>query len=133
MCFPSLPGSQDCRGNHGKHGSYGGLWVTSVPRHRMSHMDKTRQAQVLRTFIEVFCHKKHGRPRGELCDECLDLQHYALARMDRCKKDPKPPCKKCTRHSYAPAYRQRIRQVMRYSGMYFVLHGRLHWLLRMFG
>jgi hypothetical protein len=34
-------------------------------------------------------------------------------------------CKKCPAHCYAPGYRERIREVMRFSGQYLVKHGRL--------
>lgn len=44
-----------------------------------------------------------------------------------------PACKNCTVHCYAPEMRQRIRQVMKFSGIYFIKCGRLDWVWRYFG
>ena len=90
-----------------------------------------RERRVLRSFIEVYCRDHHGKAGG-LCAECADLQEYALKRLEHCPYDPKPKCKKCPTHCYKPEYRQRIREVMKFSGIYFVKRGRLDWLVRYF-
>ena len=43
-----------------------------------------------------------------------------------------PMCKKCETHCYAPGYRERIREVMRFSGLYMVKHGRLDLMFHYF-
>lgn len=103
--------------------------------------DKTkhdRDLAVLTRFIEVYCQKrhqsyqKHAPAGGELCDECRDLLEYATDRLARCPMDPKPKCKDCPAHCYKPQYRQRIREVMKFSGIYFVKRGRVDWLIKYF-
>lgn len=91
-----------------------------------------REEQVLRRFIQVYCRALHGSPKGSLCTECADLLEYALERLHRCPYDPKPKCKACPTHCFKPAFRQRIREVMRFSGTYFVKRGRLDWLIKYF-
>jgi hypothetical protein len=87
--------------------------------------EREKDRYVLEQFVRIFCQGKHKTPKGELCPECADLLSYATQRLQRCPKDPKPSCKHCETHCYRPAYRQRIREVMRYSGMWLLRHGRL--------
>jgi len=95
--------------------------------------DKRKQYDTLKTFIDVYCEAHHGRNDDDgLCTECGDLLEYALSRLERCPYDPKPKCKNCTTHCYRPAYRERIREVMKFSGMHFVRRGRIDWLISYF-
>jgi hypothetical protein len=64
-----------------------------------------------------------GRPRAAreggwtLCDDCEGLLAYARVRLDRCRYGAaKPTCANCTTHCYKPVMRERVREVMRYSG-----------------
>ena len=91
---------------------------------------KEREAETLTRFIEIYCREKHQLPA--LCQECADLLAYAIRRLQACRYDPKPKCKNCQTHCYAIAYRENIRSVMRFSGMYMVKRGRLDWLLKYF-
>ena len=103
-----------------------------------------RDLAVIARFIEVFCQKSHekhaagraaagiGKGKGELCPECRDLLDYAAERLARCPMDPKPKCKDCPVHCYKPQYRERIKEVMRFSGIYFVKRGRVDWLIKYF-
>jgi hypothetical protein len=104
--------------------------------------DKTRHGRdlaVITRFIAVFCREKHAAERaaagigkGELCPECRDLLDYAAERLARCPMDPKPKCKDCPVHCYKSEYRERIKEVMRFSGIYFVKRGRVDWLIKYF-
>lgn len=92
----------------------------------------TDQKETLKQFIDVYCWKQHDSKKGTLCSECTDLWNYAQARLATCPYDPKPKCKDCTTHCYKPEYRQKIKEVMRFSGMHFVKRGRLDWLFKYF-
>lgn len=87
--------------------------------------------RILRRFVEVYCRDHHGGARVP-CQECAELIAYARKKLDRCPQDPKPKCKECPTPCYGREQRERIRAVMRYSGMYFVKRGRLDWLVRYF-
>jgi predicted amidophosphoribosyltransferase len=80
---------------------------------------------VLEQFIGIYCRGKHRTKPDLLCPECADLLAYAAERLERCPRQPKPSCKHCPTHCYRPAYRDRIREVMRYSGKRLLLRGRL--------
>jgi len=91
-----------------------------------------KHMKMLRRFVEVYCRKNHEAAGSEPCAECGELLEYARARLEKCPYDPKPKCKDCPSHCYKPEYRQRIREIMRFSGMHFVKRGRLDWLVRYF-
>jgi hypothetical protein len=99
--------------------------ATAETRHR-------RDLLVIERFVEVYCRESHRSAGGKLCAECDDVLSYARARLAKCPFDPKPKCKNCTVHCYRPEYRARMKEVMRFSGMYFVKRGRLDWLIRYF-
>ena len=105
---------------------------------------KAKELKVLAGFIGIFCRENHrDRERAELpihdarlkkalggrlpvlCEDCCRLLEHGIAKLLLCPYDPKPMCKKCPKHCYAPGYRERIRQVMQFSGLYLVKHGRL--------
>jgi hypothetical protein len=67
------------------------------------------------TMIKIYCKGNHETE--ELCDECFELAEYAKQRVKNCKfGDKKPVCAKCTVHCYKPEMREKIKNVMRYSG-----------------
>lgn len=96
---------------------------------------------VLGRFVAVYCRDKHSdRPktrftyRGiedrvwrdiELCDECARLLAHGTAKRLLCPLDPKPSCKHCEIHCYAPGHRERVREIMRYSGKKLMRRGRV--------
>ena len=90
-----------------------------------------KHLQLVGRFLEVFCSRKHGTREG-LCPECAELAAYARDRLLKCPLHPKPKCKDCAVHCYDRAHRDRMKEVMRFSGMHFVKRGRLDWLLRYF-
>jgi hypothetical protein len=81
--------------------------------------------------VEVYC-KHHDGANGSLCGDCEDLLEYARERLEKCPYDPKPKCKDCETHCYRPKYREKIREVMRFSGMHFARRGRIDWMVRYF-
>ncbi len=84
-----------------------------------------KDQHILEQFVHIHCRGKHKIPNGKLCADCDDLLSYSLRRLQRCPQDPKPACKHCEIHCYKPVYREKIRDVMRYSGKRLLLHGRL--------
>lgn len=112
--------------------------------------DKKRQdIAVLANFIAIYCRQNHraeskdafttgderlrrslGNKDLALCHECRKLLNHSIAKLVMCPYDPKPACKKCPTHCYAPDYRERIRQVMRFSGSYLIRRGRVDLIWR---
>jgi hypothetical protein len=86
---------------------------------------KEKDQHILEQFVDIYCRGKHGTNNGSLCTDCENLLSYSLQRLERCPQDPKPDCKHCEIHCYKPVYREKIRDVMRYSGKRLLLQGRL--------
>jgi len=91
-----------------------------------------KDLKVLDQFIRVYCRGKHRSKKGTLCSECSALLDYAHMRRKKCPLDPKPACKHCPVHCYAKAQREKIREVMAYSGKHLLLRGRLDLLWHYF-
>ena len=75
-----------------------------------------REKATVQIMLRLYC-KDHHHPRGGLCPKCQELSDYAMNRLSHCKfGESKPTCGKCTVHCYKPVMRERIKEVMRYSG-----------------
>lgn len=74
-----------------------------------------QEKHVVKLMIELYCHKKEKNI--QLCKICSELQTYAFERLDRCPfGNKKTSCQCCSIHCYRPEMRQKIREVMRFSG-----------------
>lgn len=75
-----------------------------------------REKKTIETMISIYCTDIHKR-ESSLCEDCKKLLDYAFMRLDLCPfKDKKPVCAKCTVHCYKDDMRNKIRDVMKYSG-----------------
>ena len=107
---------------------------------------KRKDVRVLADFVRIFCREQHGSATRsqfeikdgrlqeelanlELCAECAHLLEHGVAKLSLCPYEPKPTCRKCAAHCYAPGYREKVKKVMRFSGMYLVKRGRVDILL----
>lgn len=74
-----------------------------------------REKRVIAKMVMIYCRHKEGN--ATLCDECSELLEYAKLRLSLCPHgNAKPTCRKCTIHCYKPEKREKMRQIMRYSG-----------------
>lgn len=80
-----------------------------------------KEKKIVKLMINIYCKKKEGNT--ELCDECSKLLKYAESRLSRCKfGDNKSSCKRCPIHCYSPDMREKIREVMRFSGPRMIIY-----------
>lgn len=69
----------------------------------------------VKAMIEIYCKANHKQKN--ICEDCSKLEEYALLRTDKCKyKEAKPNCKNCKSHCYSKENRDKIKEIMRYSG-----------------
>jgi hypothetical protein len=109
-----------------------GAYIKVMAKTNNMNKDRQKEQKIITRFIEVYCRKTHGPKKQDLCDNCGDLLEYALTRLRKCPYDPKPKCKECRTHCYRDGYRERIQEVMKFSGIHFVKRGRLDWLVKYF-
>jgi hypothetical protein len=109
-----------------------------------------KDVEVLAEFIHIYCADRHpnavtsraesggavGRYLAPVefsyCTDCLKLLLHAASKRVLCPHDPKPACKKCETHCYGPGYREKIQEVMRYSGMRLIKKGRFDLIKKYF-
>lgn len=76
---------------------------------------REQEIQIVYEMIHLYCKKKHKRK--ELCQECKELFDYAKERVNKCPfMDTKTFCSQCKVHCYQATMRDRIREVMCFSG-----------------
>jgi hypothetical protein len=74
-----------------------------------------REKATLEKMFRIYCDKNHYTPN--LCEDCRGLLDYALDRLDKCPFGyEKPTCKNCHVHCYRKSEREKIRDIMRFSG-----------------
>lgn len=77
---------------------------------------REREKYVVSEMITLYCTKKHKNKSG-LCPECAALLEYAKLRSDKCPfMETKTFCSNCKVHCYKKDMREKIREVMRFSG-----------------
>jgi len=77
---------------------------------------REREKRIVSEMIALYCRKKHGTKDG-LCPDCAALSDYAKIRSDKCPfMETKTFCSNCRVHCYKPDMREKIREVMRFSG-----------------
>lgn len=80
---------------------------------KLLHYDE--HALIIR-MIRIYCIQNH-RTVNVLCDECSDLYKYSSDRLSKCPHgENKPVCSNCKIHCYKKDYRERMKEVMRFSG-----------------
>ena len=98
-------------------------------------MSKNRidqEKRVVELMIRLYCRKKEKNVT--LCPQCEELLRYAHARLDRCPFGvKKKACKQCSVHCYKPAMRERMKQVMRFSGPRMLIYAPWEAIRHLFG
>jgi hypothetical protein len=101
--------------------------------------------RTLMRFVGIYCREHHNgekvpfsfrlfdikeieKKEVPLCPECTRLLTYGFTMRMKCPHDPKPMCKKCETQCYHGDYKSKIREVMKFSGMYMVKRGRVDML-----
>ena len=90
---------------------------------------REREKETVSLMIAIYCRKKHGgkelcagypvlhTQRKALCAGCAALDAYARARSEQCPfMESKTFCSNCKVHCYKKDMREKIREVMRFSG-----------------
>jgi len=104
-----------------------------------------KDIRLIGKFVEVYCAGKHGSserspfvlPGGlgkrELCCECAAFMEYAVSKRIKCPLEAeKPSCKHCRIHCYAGEQREKVREIMGYSGRRLMMRGRLDYVWHYF-
>ena len=84
--------------------------------HKIEH-----ERRIVADMIALYCRNNHSTTL--LCKECQELAEYADERTRKCPfMEEKSFCSQCKIHCYKPHMREKIRQVMRFSGPRMLFH-----------
>lgn len=77
---------------------------------------REKEKNIVKLMIELYC-KGHKHTENGLCDSCEELVRYSHKRVDLCPfMETKTFCQHCRVHCYSQEMREKIKEVMRYSG-----------------
>ncbi|MBQ7981622.1 MAG: nitrous oxide-stimulated promoter family protein [Oscillospiraceae bacterium] len=83
---------------------------------------RAREKKTVTLMIRLYCRKNHG-VKNCLCPDCNVLSEYSEQRSDKCPfMESKTFCSNCKVHCYKPDMREKIREVMRFSGPRMIFH-----------
>ena len=83
---------------------------------------REREKKMVSQMIQLYCKKQHHSKDGR-CPECAALDAYARMRSEKCPfMETKTFCSNCKVHCYKPEMREKIREVMRFSGPRMLFH-----------
>jgi hypothetical protein len=107
--------------------------------------NQKKDIRLIGKFVEVYCAgKQHAAehtqvvlPAGlgerSLCPECAAFLQYAVRKRLNCPLEAeKPTCKHCRIHCYDKTHREKVREIMSYSGRKLMMRGRLDYLWHYF-
>lgn len=76
---------------------------------------RDREKRVITEMVKLYCRKNHKE--RELCDECREVLNYSLKRIDHCRfMETKTFCSNCKSPCYSPKMKEKIKQIMKFSG-----------------
>lgn len=116
-------------------------------KHQSLTRKERKDLKVLALFTSVYCAAKHDKERTPIdsisselaqlhrytyCEECRDFLLYAIDRRLNCPLEEKPTCKHCHVHCFRKGHREKVREIMRFSGKALIRKGRLDLLWHYF-
>ena len=76
-----------------------------------------RELLTIGKMVGIYCADHHDTSADVLCESCQEFMDYAEVRLEKCPYgEDKPTCANCPIHCYRPEPRERMREVMRFSG-----------------
>lgn len=91
-----------------------------------------REKKTIALMINIYCKKKHKSKDG-LCEECQELLNYANTRLSNCKfGEEKTTCGKCPIHCYKKDMRNKVKEVMKFSGPRLILYNPIEVIRHLF-
>lgn len=109
-----------------------------------------KDISILSLFVDIYCRNCHKdkekrfvRANGilkefskeisrSLCNDCEKLLLHSAVKRVLCPFEPKPACKKCPENCYSNGFREKMKEVMRFSGADLIKKGRLDYIFKYF-
>lgn len=108
-------------------------------------LQQKKDIRVIAKFVEVYCNGKHSEidkalmtlpedlGNRQFCKNCTEFMEYAIKRRLSCPLEAqKPTCKHCRIHCYNSTNREKVKEIMSYSGRKLMMMGRVDYLWHYF-
>lgn len=83
---------------------------------------RENEKKLIEQMIHIYCKSKH-KTKNTLCDECSDLLAYSHLRVSKCPfMESKTFCSNCRVHCFRNEKREKIKEVMSFSGKRMIFH-----------
>ncbi|MFI3325856.1 MAG: nitrous oxide-stimulated promoter family protein [Clostridia bacterium] len=83
---------------------------------------RENEKKLIEKMIKIYCKSKH-KTKNELCDQCKEILEYSHLRIDKCPfMETKTFCSNCKVHCFRNEKREKIREIMAFSGKRMILH-----------
>lgn len=77
---------------------------------------RENEKELIAQMIHIYCKTNH-RTKGALCEDCNELLAYSQLRINKCPfMENKTFCSNCKVHCFRNEKREKIKQVMAFSG-----------------
>jgi hypothetical protein len=74
-----------------------------------------REKQTVGIMIDLYCKMNHSAESN--CNECREIKAYVFKKLEKCPFGiQKPTCLNCKVHCYQKSEREKIREIMKFSG-----------------
>lgn len=95
---------------------------TSQTTDLFSHARLVKEYKTIKAMINIYCRAHHQGDEAP-CESCDQLLRYAHTRLMHCPfQHNKPTCGNCLIHCYKPDMKDKIINVMRFSGPRMIYH-----------
>jgi len=76
-----------------------------------------KEQKIVKIMIDKYCKRNHIQVDTDICEDCMELSIYSNQRLNKCVfGEKKAFCSKCPIHCYKTEMRDKIKEVMKYSG-----------------
>lgn len=74
-----------------------------------------KELETIEAMVQIYCRARHGQ--NSLCPDCKEFIDYARKRLACCPYgSQKPVCQKCKCHCFGGTNKQKVKEVMAFSG-----------------
>ncbi len=99
---------------------------------KREHKRIRREKHTIDAMIGIYC-RDHHDTSDTLCQDCSEFRGYAHMRLDCCRyQEKKPTCGNCPAHCYKPTMKEKVMEVMSYSGPRMTLRHPYYALMHLF-
>ena len=81
------------------------------------------EKKIIELMVKIYCSKNH---KGSICEDCEKVLNYSFLRIDKCRyMETKSFCSACETPCYNTIMRNKMKDIMSYSGKRLIFYNPL--------